>query len=244
MNTKQHDSEPTKQFFDRWSLYQQIIQHDYMAHRGIHAALREFVLSKIHQPFTILDLGCGDSSAIPSTFFGTNLQVYTGVDLSPMALAQAAKNLSETSFQVHLIENDFTSFLAQKNIEKFDIILIGFALHHLYTEEKREFFKGCYNLLKPSGYLLIYDTFRQPESTRQEYIQAYLEHCQQAWTLISTEGLTNIMKHVNQADFPETDKALARMAQEAGFLTQLTSLFTDKTQFHRLYSFQVNSCRE
>lgn len=244
MNVQQHDSEHAKQFFDRWHLYQQIIGNDYMAHHGIHAALCKFVVSQIDKPFTLLDLGCGDASAIPGTFAGTTLQAYTGVDLSPVALDRAAKNLVAVPFEVHLVEDDFTCYLVHSGLGRFNVILAGFALHHLYPEEKREFFKQCYATLEHPGYLLLYDVFRRPSETREEYMQAYCRHCSEHWTQISHEGLADTIEHVNECDFPETYGTLAIMASEVGFTSEPTPLFADASQFHCLYKFQTNSCRE
>lgn len=239
MNAPQHDSQHTKQFFDRWHLYQQIIGNDYMAHRGIHAALRQFVMAKLDQPFTLLDLGCGDASAIADTFAGSGLQAYTGVDLSPVALEQAARNLAAAPFEVDLVEGDFTHYLS-RSVEPFNVILAGFALHHLYPDEKREFFKRCAAVLTSPGYVLLYDLFRRPGETREDYIQAYCQHCHESWTDLSQEGLAAATAHVNQCDFPETHGTLARMASESGFAATSTPLFTDAAQFHCLYVFQKN----
>jgi SAM-dependent methyltransferase len=241
MGGQQHDSEHTKQFFDRWHLYQQIIENDYMAHQSIHRALKRFVVSRIDRPFTLLDLGCGDASAIPGTFAGTGLQSYTGIDLSPVALEQAAENLRAVPFEVHLVEEDFTRYLVHNDSGRFHVILVGFALHHLYPAEKCEFFKRCYATLAPSGYLLVYDIFRRPGETRNEYIQSYCRHCGEQWTQLSPEGLVQLGEHINACDFPETYDTLATMASDAGFMSMPTPLFADNSQFHCLYSFQTNS---
>lgn len=238
MNAPQHNAEPTKQFFDRWHLYQQIIDNDYMAHRGIHAAIQKFVIAHINKPFTLLDLGCGDASAIPATFANTNLQAYTGVDLSSVALSQAAQNLAAETFQVNLVEADFTHYL-HDDFGCFNVILAGFTLHHLYPEEKREFFQRCYAGLEPSGYLLLYDVFRRPAETRDQYMQAYCGHCSEHWNQLSPEGLGHIIEHAHECDFPETHETLAAMASAAGFIPAPAPLFTDALQFHCLYVFQT-----
>lgn len=244
MSVQQHNSEDVKQFFNQWHLYQQIMENNYIAHHGIHAALRKFVVSQFDKPFTLLDLGCGDASAIPSTFAGTTLQAYTGVDLSPVVLQQAAKNLMAVPFEIDLVEDDFTRYLAHSGWKHFDVVLAGFALHHLYLEEKRQFFKQCYAILEPSGYFLLYDVFRRPSETREEYIQAYSRNCRERWTQLSYEKLADVIEHINECDFPETYETIATVASEAGFTSKPTPLSADALRFHCLYNFQRNSCRE
>ncbi|MBF2098275.1 MAG: class I SAM-dependent methyltransferase [Gloeomargaritaceae cyanobacterium C42_A2020_066] len=239
MNAPQHDSQQVKQFFDRWHLYQQIIAQDYMAHRGIHAALRAFVVEHLEQPFTLLDLGCGDASAIANTFSGTALHGYTGVDLSPVALALAADNLKAVAFAVRLVEADLTDYVGRTKGEQFDVVLLGFALHHLYTDEKRVFFQRCHTLLKPGGYLLLYDVFRRPHETRDQYLQAYFSYCTEHWTELSQDSLVGTRDHAYACDYPETYGTLAALARDGGFIPPTLPLFADEPQFHCLYSFQA-----
>lgn len=239
MNAPRHDAQQVKVFFDQWHLYQQIIAQDYMAHRGIHAALRAFVVQHLDQPFTLLDLGCGDASAIPNTFAGTALHAYTGVDLSPVALAWAADHLQAVAFAVQWVEADLMAYVGGAEGERFDAILLGFALHHLPTDEKRVFFQRCHRRLQPGGYLLLYDVFRRPHETRDQYLEAYFGYCTAHWTGLSQESLVGTRAHAYACDYPETYETLAALAREGGFIPAAAPLFTDEPQFHRLYSFQA-----
>ena len=239
MKAQQHDSEQAKQFFDRWHVYQQIVANDYMSHCGIHAAIRRFVNETIDQPFSLLDLGCGDASAIADTFSGTGLQAYTGVDVSPAALGQAANNLAEATFKVDLVEDDLAGY--QAGTERFDVIMAGFSLHHLYPEEKRAFFARCHDALKNPGYLLLYDVFRRPGENRDDYLQSYCRYCSEHWIGLPLEGLADAIEHIKGCDFPETYETMAIMASEAGFTSEPAPLFADTPQFHCLYSFKTNT---
>jgi len=239
MNAQQHDTEQAKQYFDRWHLYRQIIGNDYMAHQSIHAALRKFVVSRIDKPFSLLDLGCGDASAIAGAFAGTGLQTYTGVDLSPAALGQAAKNLESVSYEVRLVEYDFTAYLAQSGLERYNVILSGFALHHLFPDEKREFFRKCHAALESPGYLLLYDVFRREGETREDYMRAYCRHCSDRWTGLSDDSLSSAIEHIKECDYPETYTTIVMMANEAGFTSEPAPLFVDASQFHCLYGFRA-----
>ena len=88
----QRPTESTKQFFDQWQLYQQIIEQNYMAHQGIHRVIRQLINDQFTTPFQFLDLGCGDAQAIATTLTNSQVDMYTGVDLSPNALNLAIEN--------------------------------------------------------------------------------------------------------------------------------------------------------
>src|SRR5687767_14511808 len=49
-------------FFDEWSIYDQILTHNYMYHDDIFADVRRFLADRYgDEPFNIIDLGCGSA---------------------------------------------------------------------------------------------------------------------------------------------------------------------------------------
>ena len=231
-------TEQTKEFFQQWQVYQQVIENDYMAHRSIHQAIRAFLDRHYTEPFRLLDLGCGDAQAIARTLQGTKISSYTGVDLSPNALTLAQENLADLEV-LELVSADFTAYLAENRSfsgPSFDIIHVGFSLHHLLLPEKEQFFHHCGPLLRPGGYLLIYDVFRQPHQNRQQYIEEYLAQVQAEWHTIAPAQLQAIADHINECDFPEWALTIAEIAQKAGFSIPET-LFVDCSGFNQLLAF-------
>ena len=57
--SNQTDSEKVKEFFDQWNIYQKVIKFNYMVHNDIFEVLHQFFDANFHQPFSLLDLGCG-----------------------------------------------------------------------------------------------------------------------------------------------------------------------------------------
>lgn len=233
-------TEATKQFFDQWQLYQRIIEQDYMAHQGIHQAIGQCLDHHWDTPLQVLDLGCGDAQAIATTIAHRRIAAYTGVDLSPNALTLAAKNLAGMG-HVELVCDDFLSYLASQSGSdrpRFDLIHLGFSLHHLLLPEKQQLLQSCRGLLKESGCLMIYDVFRQPGQSREDYFQAYLAIVKRDWARVSDEQFQAIADHIQNCDFPESVAQLTEMAQQAGFASP-QSLFADAHGFHRLLAFCV-----
>jgi len=60
---------------------------------------------------------------------------------------------------------------------KYDIILSRWFIHHLNAQEKEEYFKQSYNLLKFGGKLITVDYFLQENSTdeREQYVE-YIDY--------------------------------------------------------------------
>ena len=91
------------------------------------------------RPFSILDLGCGDAATLAPLLEGLALQRYKGVDLSETALALAAENLKVLTCPVELAQEAHLGRTGRG--WPHDVIYSSFALHHLPTGQKAEFFR-------------------------------------------------------------------------------------------------------
>lgn len=235
-----HDPEEATRWFTQWHIYRAIVDADWMAHREIFSAVRAWVLMRHPGPFTLLDLGCGDTGFIKGTFDETGLWAYTGVDASQAALAKARNELAGLRFQVQLREADMLAYLQEHPepaAKTCDVILASYAVHHLPARQKQEFFRLARGKLAPRGSLLFADVFRRHSETREEYLEAYVGMMRRAWTGMPPESLASTIEHVTQRDFPETGQAIYEMAREAGFGEESRELFRDATGFHRLLAF-------
>jgi tRNA (cmo5U34)-methyltransferase len=98
------DSDKVKEFFEQWNLYQKVIKFNYMAHNEIFEVLHQFFNANFHQPFSLLDLGCGNAFHTAQLLKDTQIDRYYGVDLSEVALSEAEKNLDAISCEKVFIE--------------------------------------------------------------------------------------------------------------------------------------------
>ena len=227
-------------WFNRWHVYRAIVDADWMGHRRIFNAIRAWVLLRHPGPFALLDLGCGDAGFIEPTFDETGLWFYTGVDASVAALAKAGDELAGARFQTRLLEADMLAFLRQERApgaENFDVILASYAVHHLPTLDKREFFRLAHGKLASGGTLLFADVFTRDGESRDEYLDRYVGMMRQSWTGMPPEALASTIEHVTHRDFPESAGRVCEMAREAGFHLAPQELFWDGTGFHRLLAF-------
>jgi SAM-dependent methyltransferase len=236
----EHDPAEATRWFNQWHVYRSIVDNDWMCHRAIFSAIKNWVLLRHPGPFTLLDLGCGDAGFIQGTFTDTGVWAYTGVDASQAALAKAREELAGARFQVHLAEADLLAYLGEQpeqDRRAFDIILASYAVHHLPVLKKQEFFRRAHARLIPGGSLLFADVFRRGDESREEYLRAYVDMMRDAWAGLAPESLASTTQHVRERDFPETLGQILGMAREAGFQGEPRELFRDATGFHRLMVF-------
>ncbi len=204
-------------FFDEWSVYDQVLDHNYMHHDDIYRDVQSFLADRYAtQPFALLDLGCGSARHLARALKGRSISRYVGYDLSDVALAHAKQTLAPLSCPVELRLGDLLEGLRASG-EKFDVVFTSFALHHLATAEKEMFFQSAYERLREDGILLLIDTMREEGEERPVYLDRYCAWLRSNCERLSAAALDFLCAHIRGNDFPETTATLSAMAIRAGF---------------------------
>ncbi|MFB2646540.1 methyltransferase [Raphidiopsis sp. BLCC-F218] len=228
-----------KEFFNRqWELYQKVLNNNYMGHQEIYDVLHK-LLAQWSKPFTMLDLGCGDASFTSRALLNTQITEYTGVDVSTAALVDAEQNIALIGCGRKLVSADcwqFTNDLVQCGTQKFDVVLISFALHHLQPEEKERVINNIRTLLNPHGIFILIDIIRQEKEDRESYIQRYLRNVKRDWSLIDPQEYTMVENHISSSDFPETQSWFQTSSQKLGFIN-FTQVYCDDLDTTQLLCF-------
>jgi 2-polyprenyl-3-methyl-5-hydroxy-6-metoxy-1,4-benzoquinol methylase len=118
----------SKEFFNQqWNIYQKVLNNNYMGHREIYSILHELLVNYFQQPFTMLELGCGDASFTNQVLLNTCINYYKGIDLSASALEIAKQNMTIVPCNATFTQGDFceqVTELAQSQQEKFNVIFL------------------------------------------------------------------------------------------------------------------------
>src|SRR5215510_7626840 len=204
-------------FFHEWSIYDQVLDHNYMHHDEIYRDVQRFLAYHYGQrPFALLDLGCGSARHLARALQGCSVNRYIGYDLADTALAEPARNLAGFDCPVELHKGDLLSGLRATG-EKFDVVFTSFALHHLAYGEKSVFFQSAYKRLNEDGVLLFIDTMRDDDEDRELYLDRYCAWLRSRCKTLSAEALDLLCAHIRSSDFPETTAVVQGMATDAGF---------------------------
>ncbi len=204
-----------------------------MFHRELGEGVRDALRRRFEgRSFSLLDLGCGDATALAPLLEGLSLKSYKGVDLAPPALALAAKNLSHLESPVELVEADFMSALRDSGPQ--DVIHSSFAQHHLTSEDKAEFFALAAKRLNPGGLLILVDVTREEDESHDDYMRNYTGWLRETMTSLASEEHDQICDHLTQNDKPEPASKLRAQAESAA-LVALEGLVPHK--WHRLLLF-------
>lgn len=219
------------EFFTMWAIYNKVLTNNYFHHNEIYQAVSILLAERFEkQPFTLLDLGCGDAHFLTHALQGKVIKLYRGFDLSDPALILAAKNIGTLNCKSELINIDFMTGMRQTNT-KFDIIFTSFALHHLTLKEKTEFFRLANNILTDNGLLLVIDLMREPNETLPMYLDNFCQMIRNTWLKLNEHELTACIQHVRNSDLPETKAILSSLAESMHFSPAVNLYHSHKLQF-------------
>ena len=207
-----------KDFFDAWSIYDRVLDLNYMFHDEIYRGIATLLMQRFAaRPFSILDLGCGSAQHLAKALQGRMISRYLGYDLSETALGQARRNLAPLNCPMEFKQADFFEGIRAGD-EKFSLIFSSYALHHLKSADKERFFQIARQRLTADGILLLIDIAREENEDRAEFLDHYCRWIQSKWNSLPQGALDLIFNHIRQSDFPEPDTAVHAMAERGGFV--------------------------
>ena len=207
---------PTQLFRTSWSLYDAVIDGNYMFHRELHGCVRPLIAARAALGnYALLDLGCGNARCLAETLTAFPPAHYLGADLSRAALDGAALALKPLP-ALELREEDMLRCTEQLRPGSFDLVYSGFAMHHLAADEKEQLFRAVASALSPGGQFLLVDVLREEHESREAYLDRYLRMIREEWRTLTAEQVEEVSEHITLHDYPESFPVLANMARACG----------------------------
>ncbi len=214
-------------FESQWQTYRDVVDHDWMEHRGLTAAcadaLQDWVVEHPDRSgrIRLLDLGCGDLAQMGPVFRSLPLQTYVGVDLTEQVLPMAREALGPVPFVVEFHHADVVEFIGRPG-EDYDLVHAALVLHHLGDDEKVRFLAALRGRMRPEGVLVWADVFREQAEARPDYVARYAERIRSGWDAIDADAREAIVTHMSAYDFPADRTAIVAAAERAGWSWQWT----------------------
>lgn len=238
--TQKHsdDTAATRAFFESWKLYDTVIRHNYMCHQQIIATLRLVLRDVENRPLRVLELGCGDAWVASEVFGADHDLEYHGLDLSAPAMAIGQPRVNALGWKnSRWIEAAFPEGLFELE-EPYDVILSGFALHHLKMEKLNVTLAECCRLLKPSGSLMVYDELLKPGESKVQYLQRLLEIIDRDWLELDETQREATHAHILNYDYPMSFEQWQSVANIHG-LQPPEKLYLDDAKLFSVFRFNA-----
>jgi len=202
-------------FEDKWHLYQRVIRGNVLCHGEMFATLDHLLAERFgNSPFSFVDFGCGDASAVLDTLRNKPISHYTGVDAASDLIATAAKKLAPLDCQKTLICQDMATAVSHLAVQV-DVIFCSYALHHLLLDQKIKFIENCYQRLNTPGYFILVDGVAMEHETREQWLERLDRRILEKVPDFTAEDRAQIMQHPREADFPETIAMFRRIAKQS-----------------------------
>jgi hypothetical protein len=75
------DAAALAQFQQQWVTYGKLVASDCLSQREVSGILHDTLNEAFKQPFSFLDIACGDASMMKAALAGTKVRHYHGIDL-------------------------------------------------------------------------------------------------------------------------------------------------------------------
>lgn len=225
-----------KEYFEGWSLYNTVIQENYMAHREVIESVKQRVSTSGNHGLRVLEVGCGDAYVVSQLAQDLNISRYLGIELAGQAIACARTNLEERVGQIDFVQGDMSRKTGELTGE-FELIIAGYTIHHLQLADKQRMFTNFGRLLSANGKLIVYDLVLHPDDSRESFLGRAVDYFDIHWTALDRDRLLGIRDHVITFDFPETWATWKSFATTAG-LSQASFQFLDEPEFFGFMEFQ------
>ncbi len=153
---------------------------------------------KINADTEILDLCCGAGQT--TQFLVQYSKRVTGLDISPVALARASKNVPQARYVEGLAED------IPLPDQQFDLVHTSAALHEMNPQQLEGIMREVYRVLKPGGIFTLVD-FHQPNNLffgTGLALFMWLFETETAWQLLSTD----LPEKLTQAGFTKIGNRL------------------------------------
>ncbi len=227
------------EFFERtWSTYHAIVAGDLMEHRALSSAcdraLRQWLeqregasLPRRAGP-TMVDLGCGDLTAMAPLLRPLPLGSYTGLDLTASVLPLAAATLGPVPYPTHWRQGDLLRWATGDDQDEesahaeaeVDILHSAFAIHHLNDDAKQALLQGARRRIAPDGLFLWADVFRRAGELEADANARYCARVLAGWSPLSAEQKQQTIRHIQALDHPADRAGIQRVAEDCGWRWQ------------------------
>ncbi len=105
----------------------------------------------VGEPQRVLDLGCGDGLLARTLMVAWPECEAVLIDHSPPMLDRAREAMAPFEGRYSLVDADLAHPLPAAESGPFDVVVSGFAIHHLVHERKRSLYSEVFESLRPGG---------------------------------------------------------------------------------------------
>ena len=182
------------------------------------------------QPHRILDIGAGDGILLATLLEAIPDANGVAVDFSPLMLEQTRQRLDQFGQRATAVEADLQSSAWKNSLPPlFDVIVSGFAIHHLSHERKRALYEEIYGLLADGGVFV-----------NSEHVASTSPRIEQMFNAAMTEHL--FQRRKEKGEEVTLEQVRREYIQRPDRAANILALMEDQCQWLREIGFREVDC--
>ena len=182
------------------------------------------------QPRRILDVGAGDGILLATLLETFPDATGMAVDFSPLMLEQARQRLGKFGQRTTTVEADLQTPAWKDSLHgPFDVIVSGFAIHHLSHERKRVLYREIHELLADGGVFV-----------NSEHVASATPRIEQMFDAAMTEHLCQRRKE--KGEDVTLEQVRQEFMQRPDRAANILALIEDQCQWLREIGFRDVDC--
>lgn len=210
------------------------LHRDYSAHFWRWSFARRFITAKDN----VLEIGCGEDRPLSKILTGgaaAHVNKYVGVDINKLkpSNSQRLTFIGEFNF----VENwKKLSSGVGKDLATFDIVVHYEVIEHMKVEHGAKMLKGCFELLKPGGIMLMstpcYDGKRHAANHIHEYTVPELQRATEkaGFKVEQRYGTFMDIKHIKKSPWQDVASELSNYYDNDAISCIFAPLFPDQAR--------------
>jgi cyclopropane fatty-acyl-phospholipid synthase-like methyltransferase len=181
-------------------------------------------------PRHILDVGAGDGILLATLLEAFPDAEGVAVDFSPLMLEQARQRFSASGKRATTVEADLQTPAWSDLVNKpFDVIVSGFAIHHLSHERKRVLYREIYELLADGGVFI-----------NSEHVASTTPRIEEMFDAAMTEHL--FQRRKEKGEDVTLDQVRREFMQRPDRAANILALVEDQCRWLREIGFREVDC--
>ena len=184
----------SEELLDEYALVRLVVPHYDEIRKIVGDQVKSRSVNLEQEPIYVLDLGSGSGYTTERVLLADPRVNVVGVDIEPVIIRQAEKNLGEyiENRRLRLVLNDALAYMRNLESESLDMVVSTFVIHNFEKDHRSKVYEELFRVLKIGGLFVNGDKYaRDDNEQHQEDFEKRLQRFRDVFGRIERLDLAN-----------------------------------------------------